>query len=301
MEFRQLKYFIAIADSSSFSKASQNLYVSQSTLSQQIVKLEQELGVVLLERSTRSVKLTVAGQCLYRQSIGLLKDMESMIQMVKMAVQDTAYTRKLKVGIEDSIFSLEYTGALDALGRIRKEIPALDIDYFPSFAGNLQRAVAENQADFAICYLPNTEKTPSGMQERCFNKGSLAFAVPADWGFREESPAFYKKVGEESVLFPEERSYWHGLMTSVLAANNCHPRFTSVINYASAKNFVAAGQNIFFAPEVHLRREAGENVAIIPINSPLAEYRVSVLYSEASRDSLLESVLQYFPEKGKVI
>jgi LysR family transcriptional regulator, hydrogen peroxide-inducible genes activator len=64
MELHQLRYFVAVAESGGFSKAARRCYVSQPSLSQQIIKLEQELGQRLFERLGRSVVLTEAGRAL---------------------------------------------------------------------------------------------------------------------------------------------------------------------------------------------------------------------------------------------
>ena len=61
MEIHQLRYVLAVANTSSFSLAAEKCFVSQSTLSQQISKLEKELQVKLFVRNTRSVTLTEAG------------------------------------------------------------------------------------------------------------------------------------------------------------------------------------------------------------------------------------------------
>ena len=58
MEIRQLKYFAAVADTLNFSRAAETLFISQSALSKQIADLERELGMVLLQRDKRSVRLT---------------------------------------------------------------------------------------------------------------------------------------------------------------------------------------------------------------------------------------------------
>ena len=62
MELRQLKYFVKVAETLNFSEAAKSLFVTQSTLSQQIKQLEQDLDSQLLTRSSHSVSLTEAGE-----------------------------------------------------------------------------------------------------------------------------------------------------------------------------------------------------------------------------------------------
>ena len=69
MEIRQLKYFLKVAETLNFSEASRKLYITQSTLSQQISHLEQEIGLPLFERNSHEVYLTEAGKELDRKSV----------------------------------------------------------------------------------------------------------------------------------------------------------------------------------------------------------------------------------------
>ncbi len=81
-----LQYFLAVSDSLSFSKAAEDLYVSQSTLSKNIRALEDELGVTLFERTTRSVRLSKAGNEMLpyaRQIVNTHKDMTGTLQQFK--------------------------------------------------------------------------------------------------------------------------------------------------------------------------------------------------------------------------
>ncbi|MDV7211409.1 LysR family transcriptional regulator [Azotobacter beijerinckii] len=78
MELRQLKYFRAVASTLNFSKAAEHLHIAQPPLSRQIQQLESELGVQLLDRSSRPMKLTNAGVFLYEQSIRLLERIEAI-------------------------------------------------------------------------------------------------------------------------------------------------------------------------------------------------------------------------------
>jgi DNA-binding transcriptional LysR family regulator len=76
VEFRQLRYFVAVAEELHFRRAAQRLYVTQPALSRQIAQLEQELGVRLLERNRRRVQLTAAGDALLREARGILVQLE---------------------------------------------------------------------------------------------------------------------------------------------------------------------------------------------------------------------------------
>lgn len=73
MTFEQLQCFIASVEEKTFFDAAQSLYISQSSLSKQIMKLEQELGVMLWDRSRRKAGLTEAGNIFYQDALFLLK------------------------------------------------------------------------------------------------------------------------------------------------------------------------------------------------------------------------------------
>lgn len=75
---RQMKYFIAVVECSSFTEAAEQCYISQSAISQQIRSLEKELGVELIHRENRRFTLTPAGKYFYEQSKGILNEVEDI-------------------------------------------------------------------------------------------------------------------------------------------------------------------------------------------------------------------------------
>jgi DNA-binding transcriptional LysR family regulator len=83
MDIRQLTYFIAIAEEGSISKAAERLHMAQPPLSQQLKLLEEELGVRLVERTTRKLELTDAGRALQHRSKQLLELLENSVKEVK--------------------------------------------------------------------------------------------------------------------------------------------------------------------------------------------------------------------------
>jgi DNA-binding transcriptional LysR family regulator len=80
MELRQLRYLVALADEQSFTRAAEREHIAQPALSQQIQKLEQELGLPLVERTTRRVSITDAGNLLVARARRVLTELESARQ-----------------------------------------------------------------------------------------------------------------------------------------------------------------------------------------------------------------------------
>jgi DNA-binding transcriptional LysR family regulator len=100
IDLKQLKYFLAVAEEKSFSRAALRLHISQPPLSQQIMKLESELGVRLFARTTRSFELTVAGKALMQEATELLAKMRMTIDTIRQI--DRGEVGRLRIGIVGS-------------------------------------------------------------------------------------------------------------------------------------------------------------------------------------------------------
>jgi DNA-binding transcriptional LysR family regulator len=100
IDLKQLKYFLAVAEEKSFSRAAERLHISQPPLSQQIMKLESELGVKLFARTTRTFELTVAGKALMAEASDLLAKMRMTIDTIRQI--DRGEVGRLRVGIVGS-------------------------------------------------------------------------------------------------------------------------------------------------------------------------------------------------------
>ena len=83
MTFEQLKYFVTLVEGENFLEVAEKLYISQSSLSKQIKKLEEELEVSLLDRSGRKAKLTEGGEFFYLEAKKLLLEYEKLLENIK--------------------------------------------------------------------------------------------------------------------------------------------------------------------------------------------------------------------------
>lgn len=95
MDFRKMKYFMAVAEEQNFTRASEKLYVAQSSLSEQIQRLEEELNCTLLVRSKRGAELTDQGKLFYNYCSRALNDYEEVVRKLQ------AKREVLRLGIYD--------------------------------------------------------------------------------------------------------------------------------------------------------------------------------------------------------
>ena len=288
IELKQLRYFIAVAEHSSFVQAAQNLYITQPALSRAIAKLEEELGASLVERTTRSIRLTAAGQELYRRAIGLLHEANGLTQAVKETSKNGLTRQTLRICLEDDLYSLEGSGAFELIAKIRMNFPELAVECIPAAASSFARILTEGAADLTIGYAATGDrKMANGLMDRTISFGRIALAVPCDWDCPLESPRFRELVSGADFFFPYDRSGWAPTIRTLLDHYGLSPKYCALENYTAVINFVASGSGMFAAPEAQLRRYE-PLVRIVPMGVQMAEYRVVA----ASRNNLTAGYVQ---------
>src|SRR3984885_5289403 len=146
MNLRQLRYAVALAEAQSFTKAAGNEYVVQSALSQQLRKLEDELGVALFERTTRSVALTPAGEAL----LPLMHQVLAGVDQIKFDAQALSGTvaGRLTVGMMEVPSESLDVAALMATFHAR--YPAVSVTLRSGGSNLLIEAVRDRKLDVAV-------------------------------------------------------------------------------------------------------------------------------------------------------
>jgi LysR family transcriptional regulator, nitrogen assimilation regulatory protein len=147
MELRQLRYFIAIADSGAFSKAAERVFVAQSALSHQIAQLEDELGASLFHRSRRGVELTDAGSRFLPHAVSILRQADDAVASVRSGA-DTP-TGKVVFGIPHSASNAL---ALPLLRAVREQLPQVQLELTEELTGNLSKQLRTGQINLAVLF-----------------------------------------------------------------------------------------------------------------------------------------------------
>ena len=152
-ELRHLRYFVAVAEELSFSRAADRLHMAASPLSQAIRQLEAELGVALFVRTTRSVELTEAGQRLLADGVAALQAVDGAFANAVRAGRGVLGT--LRLGSSPAARH-EVRPAL--IARLRDTHPGIAVDASEATTGNLCRELLSHRLDVALGFC--TEPVP---------------------------------------------------------------------------------------------------------------------------------------------
>ena len=148
MEFRQLRYFVKVAELRSFSEASKVLFISQSTLSQQIKQLEEELGVELLVRDSRHVSMSDYGEQYLPYAKQVLKDVDTSAERMN-------DVRQLKIGTLNVGATYTFCPLLaDTVRDYMKKYPGIKLKIYCRSMENLMEMLEHGQLDVALSYKP---------------------------------------------------------------------------------------------------------------------------------------------------
>lgn len=147
MDVRQLKYFVAIVDAGSLSKAAQKLFIAQPSLSQQIAALEAELGTRLLLRSARGVKPTTSGSTLYSHARTVLRQMEHIRADVRKG--SGSESGVVAVGLPTTAAAVL---AAPLFEHVRERFPGIRLRIFESVSGYIGEMLANGQLDLALLF-----------------------------------------------------------------------------------------------------------------------------------------------------
>lgn len=148
MELRQLKYFVKSAEYLNFSEAAKHLFITQSTLSQQIKQLECELGFTLFLRNSRHISLTEAGEEFLPFAQRTIQDAEDSVQ--RLNDLQNVKTGTLRVGVTYSLSTVLTEGLM----RFMHEYPGIKLEICYKTMAELLELLHARKLDFVLSYKP---------------------------------------------------------------------------------------------------------------------------------------------------
>lgn len=147
MDIRSMRYFVAIVDHGSLTRAAEVACVAQPALSQQLATLEAEYGVPLVHRGPKGVKPTEAGKTLYRHARTILKQVESAGADVRAAGAEV--TGAVAIGLPTTAAA---AFGMPLIRAVRARYPQVRLQLFESMSGYISELLNNNRLDFAILF-----------------------------------------------------------------------------------------------------------------------------------------------------
>lgn len=179
MQLKDIEYVSAVASEKNFSAAAEKLFISQPALSQAIKRLENELGVMLFNRSTSSVQLSSAGELFLAEGETLLRLSHQLKQhMANLAAQKSG---SIRIGIS-TFYSSYYLARI--LPAFRSLHPGIRISIVEGKSHELESMAVREEVDFSLIPMPLDQ--PELVRCHILHQEQILFAIPADSPLRSQ-------------------------------------------------------------------------------------------------------------------
>jgi len=302
MNLRDLKYIIAVAETHHFGKAAERCFVSQPTLSGQIKKLEEELGVAIFERTNRSVEITPVGEAIVEHARRMMEQANAIEQLAQ-AHQDPL-AGPMRVGAIPTLSP--YLMPLILLP-LKKQHPQMKLVLSEELTDTLLERLHNHEIDAALLATPVEEQDLESLP--LFDE-PFWIAYPREHPFYAKEKITRRDLDNENLLLLAE-----GHCLAQQAMDVCHLKERSEqgemadLRAASLETLiqlVAAGFGTTLVPALAMRGSwtTGSGVVAQPLNWPDAYRRISLVFRHSfprkeALQVLADTILQNLPNTVK--
>jgi len=196
VNLKDLKYLVALADTGHFGKAAERTFVSQPTLSAQLKKLEEYLGVKLVERQPKNVQLTEVGKQVVVRARRMLDEGDEIIALARSNTDP--FVGKLKLGFIPTIGPYLLPRVMS---KLRKALPRLGLMLYEYQTEPLLKRLRDGEIDVAVLALPAPN---DGMETRTLYQEAFTVALPADHALAAKSMIKLSDLKGHTLLLLED-------------------------------------------------------------------------------------------------
>lgn len=248
MDIKQIRAFLAVAETGSVTRAAQMLHVVQPAVSRQLKVLEDELGVPLFERDRQGMLLTDAGRTFAERASRALRELDS----ARLEVRPARGELIGNVGIGLLPSSCDLLAAPLAMA-VRSQHPGIQITFTVGFTDHLSKWLEEGEIDAALLYNPDGSSklstTPLLLEPLCVC-GTPAFGLDAD------DPLPIEVLGDHPLVLPSRKHGLRSLVDRACALSQVSMTIAAETNaQAVHKELVIQGIGLGVMPRVAIRHE----------------------------------------------
>ncbi len=266
MNRNQLRYFVAAAESRSFTKAADQFFISQTAVTQQIRLLEEMLGCPLFDRSTRPVSLTPAGKAFLTEAKAILERMDQAIDRAHGA--STGLSGSLRIGY---LKGYEQSGFTDFLREFHQRHANLLITFYRSTTDQLAAGLLGNQFDLILTWDSTNLKQDERVDWLLAEEVGLVAALYAGHPLAQRGRLTRRELRGEPIIYmsPAETldSYGDAFFMNLYKEAGYRPNILFCSSDSeSILMMVAAEEGVSILPDYSARKHApAENLVFIPL------------------------------------
>jgi LysR family hydrogen peroxide-inducible transcriptional activator len=270
MELHQLKYFCAIADTGSFSRAAQQAHVSQPALSQQIAKLEDELGTQLFDRLGRSVRLTELGRTFLPRARAVLHDLESARSDI--VEKKTSITGSISIGVIPTIAPYFLP---PLLATFSQKYPEAQVTIAEEITPLLLERLRVGTMDVAIVALPLHARSHD-FQSFPLLVEKLFAVLPRGHALGKRGTVSLDELQDDPFLLLRDGHCFRETAVAACKRANLMPRIIFESGqFSSILSMVCAGLGVSIVPAMAMERRPG--CRYVPLADGRAERTIGVV------------------------
>lgn len=270
MELRQLVYFDAVVRYGGFTRAAEHLHVAQPAISAQIRGLETELGTVLLQRSTRRVSLSHAGELFWARTCRVLEQLAAARS--ELDEVSSVLRGMVRIGATPVLGSLDLPAAM---ATFRRSYPGVSLALRSGLIADLLAGLDRGEVDLVLG--PIHPKLPARYTATALVEEALVLITPPGRALSVPQPSRLAQVKDELFVCLQAGSGLHTILTEAAAAEGFLPRIEfETFSPASIRELVAAGLGVALLAASAARAQ-GPAVEVCPLDEPPRHPPISVI------------------------
>ena len=281
MNLRALQYFVKLADLRHFSKAAEACFVSQPTLSTQIKKLEDELGVQLVERSPKNIMLTPVGVEIADRARLVLSDIDQLRAVARRSGNPAE--GELRLGLFPTLAPYFLPHVVPSL---RRRYPRLRLQLAEEKSDNILRMLRQGELDAALLALPIHDE---GLEIEVLFEEPFVLALPGDHPLASKADITMDDLSGAELLLLEEGHCMREHALEVCALADAHERVDfHATSMETLRQMVAADVGITLMPMLAIKPPiaATGNVTIRHFADPAPKRTIALVWRGSSALSL---------------
>jgi LysR family hydrogen peroxide-inducible transcriptional activator len=291
MEFQQLRYVCAIAESGSFSRAAEHCHVAQPSLSQQVSKLEDELGTRLFDRLGRRVRLTDAGRIFLPRARAILHEMEAARSEVDYERKDTKGS--ISVGVIPTIAPYFMPSRV---ANFTRKFPEASLKIVEETTPILVEGVRNLSLDLAIMSLPLRHRE---FETIPLHKERLYAVLPRDHSLAKRKEISLGDLRTEPFVLLRDSHCFHDIAVSACQRARVNPRVAFESGqFSSLLGMVSAGVGVSIVPAMAVDSAADRTFVRIADQRAFRTI-VAVTLRGRSLNRVQQAFLTHLQENGR--